>query len=37
MRRMEGVTLIDRTGRGDADVAREIVALLADERAQAAE
>jgi tRNA dimethylallyltransferase len=28
MRRMEGVTLIDRTGRPDADVAAEIVALL---------
>jgi tRNA dimethylallyltransferase len=30
MRRMEGVTLIDRTGRSDADVAAEIVALLED-------
>jgi tRNA dimethylallyltransferase len=29
MRRMEGVTLIDRTGRDDAAVADEIVALLA--------
>jgi tRNA dimethylallyltransferase len=28
MRRMEGVTLIDRTGRVDSDVAREIVELL---------
>ena len=28
MRRMEGVTLIDRTGREDADVAAEIVELL---------
>jgi tRNA dimethylallyltransferase len=28
MRRMPGVTLIDRTGRDDADVAREIVDLL---------
>jgi tRNA dimethylallyltransferase len=30
MRRMEGVTLIDRTGRGDIDVATEIVTLLED-------
>lgn len=29
MRRMQGVTLIDRTGREDAAVAHEIVALLA--------
>jgi tRNA dimethylallyltransferase len=28
MRRMEGVELIDRTGRGDEEVAREILALL---------
>jgi tRNA dimethylallyltransferase len=28
MRRMEGVTLIDRTGRSDDDVAAEVVALL---------
>jgi tRNA dimethylallyltransferase len=28
MRRMEGVTLIDRTGRGDAEIAAEVVALL---------
>ena len=28
MRRMEGVTLIDRTGRGDTEVAGEIVRLL---------
>jgi tRNA dimethylallyltransferase len=30
MRRMEGVRLIDRTGRGDADVAEEIVAHLGE-------
>jgi len=30
MRRMEGVTLIDRTGRSAEDVARELVALLGD-------
>ena len=29
MRRMEGVTQIDRSGRDDAEVAAEIVALLA--------
>jgi hypothetical protein len=28
LRRMREVTLIDRTGRSDADVAAEIVALL---------
>ena len=28
MRRMEDVTQIDRTGRGDTDVAAEIVSLL---------
>lgn len=30
MRRMEGVTLIDRTGRGDADVAEEVVVSLGE-------
>ncbi len=29
MRRMEGVEVIDRTGRSDSDVGREIVGLLA--------
>ncbi len=30
MRRMEGVSLVDRTGRGDAEVAEEVVRLLDD-------
>jgi tRNA dimethylallyltransferase len=33
MRKMEGVDLIDRTGRGDEDVAEEIVALLGENEA----